>query len=572
MKHHTRQHLPLLLIVLLLNGCAGTPTRSTLQHPQAEPQVNAIQMQTKPQQILQLLNTGETDKARQLAEELALENPKSATVHMLLGLCYHKTGDAASLELASSGYNASRQFSGQGMWPNYLAGVVEMQRQNSHQALEHFSSAALADPDNAFVFEGLAGSAYASGNVLLAEHAARRVLNLQPDSVIGWRMLALSLAAQGKQPQLQQTLKLKPAMASEAENIWLNQRTKNLIRTAHVDDVGLLALNEEGQPFPEVAQNSQAIELDPTLPKQLTVDVTVILSDKRDSSRNGVNLLDGLQGTFGYNRNVVSTANSSTGADETNTSTRTITRTISIPDVTYNLNIFNRGDRYYDAIARPSLTAFIGQQSRFFIGDQLNVNVAGIQSAQIEKIDVGVSLKILPAEIRKDGARFQLEVDRSFLSDTNAGTFTQAIGTFKQTLSATADVKFGETLILSGLNESVGDNAQSKTPLLGDVPVVKYLFSNKTTSKRARSAIILVTPSLPSSFAKTVDYAPATKKLIALWDTVIEPNIGNENLMKRIARMPQFTRAAYGDAHIRGLEDESLKKALIENIKNHANI
>lgn len=563
--------LPLMVALCCMTGCSGMPTHSAVAAPK-QPPLTASAIQRRQDAVIDAIRQGQSEKAKKLAEEWVLENPKSATAHMLLGLCYHTQGDAASLELASSGYNASRQFSGQDMWPHYLAGVVAMQRQNTHQALEHFSSAALADPDNIFVFEGLAGSAYASGNVLLAEHAARRALSLQPESVIGWRMLALSLAAQGNQPQLQQALALKPAMASEAERLWLSQRTHNLMRTAYVDSHTQLAMNEEEQPFPEGESASAPAVIATGLPKQLTVDVTVILSDKRDTSRTGVNLLDGLQATFGYNRNQVSALNKETGLDDLSTSTRTITRNITIPDVTYNLNIFNRGDRYYDAIARPSLTAFVGQPSRFFIGDQLNVNVAGIQSAQIEKIDVGVSLKILPAEIRKDGARFQLEVDRSFLSDTNAGTFTQAVGTFKQTLSATADVKFGETLILSGLTESVGDNAQSRTPLLGDVPVVKYLFSNKTTARRARSAIILVTPSMPSSFAKTVDHSPATRKLMELWDSVIEPAIGNETLMKRIARMPQFTRAAYGDAHVRGLEDENLKKVLLESIEHHASI
>ena len=571
MKYTSNPQMPLVLAMLLISGCAQVQPRAELQPP-LRGQFAARMMQHKQHDIVDLLKSGQIEKARKLAEEWVLDNPKSADAHMVLGLCYHSQGDAASLELASSGYNASRQFSGQDMWPHYLAGVVAMQRQNAQQALEHFSSAALADPDNVFVFEGLAGSAYASGNILLAEHAAKRALTLQPESVIGWRMLALSLAAQGNQPQLQQALALKPAMASEAEKIWLGQRTQTLMRTAYVDHSTQLAMNEDEQAFSESTSDNAPVVMAEGVPKQLTVDVTVILSDKRDTSRTGVNLLDGLQATFGYNRNQVSALNTETGLDDLRTSTRTITRNITIPDVTYNLNIFNRGDRYYDAIARPSLTAFVGQPSRFFIGDQLNVNVAGIQSAQIEKIDVGVSLKILPAEIRKDGARFQLEVDRSFLSDTNAGTFTQAVGTFKQTLSATADVKFGETLILSGLTESVGDNAQSKTPLLGDVPVVKYLFSNKTTARRARSAIILVTPSMPSSFAKTVNYTPATRKLMELWDSVIEPAIGSERLINRIARMPQFTRAAYGDAHVRGLDDANLRKALLENLDQHANI
>jgi tetratricopeptide (TPR) repeat protein len=569
MNHLARKHIPFLIAIYCLSGCAELPSKTG-----SVDQFNVSQSsfsQNKRQEIIELVSVGQIDKAKSLAEELVLDDPKSATSHMLLGICYHALGDAASLDLANSGYNTSSQFAGQNMWPNYLAGLVAMQKQDPRQALEHFSKAAFASPDNAYVFEGLASAAYASGYLGLAEQSANRALHLQPDSVIAWRMLALSLAAQGNAAKLKEVLNHKPSPVNEQQQDWLNTRTQNLLRTTYLDSYQKVALNGAGEPLSNPAENIQEA-VSSSEPKQVTVDVTLILSDRRDSGRTGLNLLDGLTGSFGYSRGFTSTSDSQTGVPDNNNTSRVITRSISIPDVRYNLNIFNHSDRYYDAIARPSLTAFVGQPSRFFIGDQLNVNVAGIQSAQIEKIDVGISLKLLPDQIRVDGARFQLEVDRSFLSDTNTGTFTQAIGTFKQNLTATADVKFGETLILSGLSESVADEAESKTPLIGDIPVIKTFFSAKTTLKRARSAIVLVTPSLPNSIAKTVNYAPATKKLIELWDKVIEPTVGSEKLMKSIAQLPQFTRFAYGDTKVRGLEDEKLKKALLDHISRSTNI
>lgn len=569
MATHTIKYIPLLTILYCLGGCSTAPTQVS-EAPQPSHQALPHTLQSKRMAIIASLTEGHWDQAKKLAEELVLTDPKSAQAHLLLGLSYHAQGDAESLNLASSGYNASRQFAGHDMWPHYLAGVVAMQQQNAQQALESFSTAALADPDSAFVFEGLAAAAYANGQLNLAEHAAQRALQLAPESVIAWRMLALTFAAQGQRNAVFALLERAPVQASTVQQYWLKTRTQTLLRTASVD-AQQLAITEEDEPLARPLKR-KTMSAKPLAAQQLTVDVTLILSDKRNTSRTGVNLLDGLQAVFGYERNLTSTRLRETGFLENNTSNRTITRSIAIPDVTYNLNIFNRGDRYYDAIARPSLTAFVGETSRFFIGDQLNVNVSGIQSAQIEKINVGVSMKIVPAQITEEGARFQLEVDRSFLSDTNAGTFTQAVGTFKQTVSATADIKFGETLILSGLSESVGDNTESKTPVLGDIPLIKTLFSNKNTLKRARSAIILVTPSLPSSFARSVNHLPATTKLIELWDKVIEPSIGSEKLMQDISRMPAFSRLADGDAQVRGLADADLKKVLLENLKNHANL
>jgi tetratricopeptide (TPR) repeat protein len=570
MASRTIRYIPLAVLLCCLTGCSSLQTNST-ESSKPSSAVTDYTLQARRLAVVDAIKNGQFDQAKKLAEELVLVDPKSAISHLLLGLSYHSQGDAESLNLASSGYNASRQFAGQDMWPNYLAGVVAMQQQNAQQAMESFSTAVLADPDNPYAFEGLAAAAYLSGRLTIAEHAAQRALHLQPDSAIAWRMLALTLAAQGNGQQLAAVLDQKPLQVTQEQQYWLKTRTQNLLRTRQVDEYTQLALNEDEDQEVRIIKR-RVIPAKAAASQQLTVDVTLILSDKRNTSRTGVNLLDGLQAVFGYDRTLTSTKFRETGFPEINTSNRTITRSISIPDVTYNLNIFNRGDRYYDAIARPSLTAFVGETSRFFIGDQLNVNVAGIQSAQIEKINVGVSMKIVPSLITEDGARFQLEVDRSFLSDTNAGTFTQAVGTFKQTVSATADIKFGETLILSGLSESVGDNTESKTPIVGDIPVIKTFFSNRNTLKRARSAIILVTPSLPSSFSRTVNYLPATTKLLELWDKVIEPSVGSEKLIQDIAQNPQFSRFSHGDAHVRGLEDETLKKVLLDNIKNHANI
>lgn len=570
MALHSIKYIPLAAMLCCLASCSSMQTAST-DTGKLPSAVTDHSLQAKRLAVVDAIKTGQFDQAKKLAEELVLVDPKSAISHLLLGLTYHSQGDAESLNLASSGYNASRQFAGQDMWPNYLAGVVAMQQQNAQQAMEFFSTAALADPDSAYAFEGLASAAYLSGRLTLAAHAAQRALHLEPDSTIAWRMLALTLAAQGNSQQLSVVLDQQPSQVSQEQQYWLKTRTQNLLRTKQVDEYTQVALNEdEDQEIRTIRKRVAPPK--PLASQQLTVDVTLILSDKRNTSRTGVNLLDGLQAVFGYDRTLTSTKFRETGFPEVNTSNRTITRSISIPDVTYNLNIFNRGDRYYDAIARPSLTAFVGETSRFFIGDQLNVNVAGIQSAQIEKINVGVSMKIVPSQITEDGARFQLEVDRSFLSDTNAGTFTQAVGTFKQTVSATADIKFGETLILSGLSESVGDNTESRTPVVGDIPIIKTLFSNKTTLKRARSAIILVTPSLPNSFTRTVNYLPATTKLLELWDKVIEPSVGGEKLIQDITKHPQFSRFSHGDTQVRGLEDEMLKKILLQDIKNHASI
>ena len=47
-------------------------------------------------------------------------------------------------------------------------------------------------------------------------------------------------------------------------------------------------------------------------------------------------------------------------------------------------------------VARPSITAHLGKESKFFAGRTLNVEVSGINLGQLQPIDVGVGLQVTP--------------------------------------------------------------------------------------------------------------------------------------------------------------------------------
>jgi len=536
---------------------------------------------------LAALAKGDSERSIALAQNMVMNDIRSAPAHLILAAGYHLSGGQPSLELAGSGYKTASQFAGQGYWSDYLSGVVAIQRHQEMQALEHFAAAALNAPDNAFVFEGLAAAAYLTGHLSLAEAAAQRTRKLSPDSRIGWQLSTLIKAAQGQPQMVQQLIDQAPKSVGAEQRQWVTSRAANLIRTVNLETTDRAAnprltgtITAQLQIGPAATQGQQGnlrpIDQQAELPavqpsvqpgadQQLTVDVTVILSDDRSTSAYGVNLLDGLQGIYSFAKGS-QTIYANTG----DSSQTTITRAIRTPDITYNLNIFNRGNRSYEAIARPSLTAFVGEPSTFFIGEQLIVNLAGIQSAQLEKIDVGVSLKITPADIRPDGSRFRVEVDRGFFSEQSTGSFKEAVSTFKQSVAATADVKFGETLILSGLSETVTDGANSRTPILGDIPVVDTLFSRTTKLKRTRSAIILVTPSQAGFVNRTVNRSEKIERLTRLWDSVIEPRVGAPSLYENYKSGPTFTRPATGDVNVRDLQDQALRARLVEDVRRMA--
>jgi Tfp pilus assembly protein PilF len=567
---------PSLALMLVLSACGSVstpagPSATSLAGDQA----SGTAMASQRRKVLEALGRGNVEKTTTLAADLVSMDPQSSSAHLLLAAGYHLAGDPASLELAGSGYNAARQFAGSDPWPNYLAGAAAFQRRSPRQAMEFFAQGVMADPDNPFTLEGLAAAAYASGNLALSQAAAARARELMPDSGPGWRIATLTAAAGGDTDQVTALLRDSPPSLPKSQHDWVRHRSRTLLRTVQLDGPLMQAqaaapssedLLQEGSTEAPVAESTAAgtppaaVESAPGVGNQLTVDVTVILADERETRTQGVNLLDGLQGVFGFGKSTTSVDTTGIGVS----ATKTITRAIRIPDITYNLNIFNRRNRFYEAVARPSLTAYVGEQSSFFVGDQLNVTISGVQVVQLEKVDVGVTLRITPAEVRADGSRFRVEVDRAFFSDQNVGSFREAVSTFRQSVAATADVKFGETLILSGLTESVIDGQSSRTPFLGDIPGVELLFKNRSQLNRKRSAIILVTPSLPVTLARTVDRNTAVDQIVQLWDTLIEPRMGAKPLTERMKAMRLFTRAAADDVSVRDLRDPVLRTAFLQ--------
>jgi hypothetical protein len=152
---------------------------------------------------------------------------------------------------------------------------------------------------------------------------------------------SLVKAAQGQSQRVKQLMTAAPQSVGVEQRGWVRSRAANLIRTGVVDDANRpvsvmhaqLVTDQDSRP-----QDTQpgALSTLPVTDQQLTVDVTVILSYERKSSVYGVNLLDGLQGIYSFGRYVQITKSNVGDVEQT-----TITRAIQIPDITYNLNIFN---------------------------------------------------------------------------------------------------------------------------------------------------------------------------------------------------------------------------------------
>lgn len=232
------------------------------------------------------------------------------------------------------------------------------------------------------------------------------------------------------------------------------------------------------------------------------VDVVIVGTQEDISENQGLNLLSGLQLQFGdpvaRTSGFSSTANRVLdGAGNNNTITRTFTRLISIPAVTYSLNIFNTLNGRNEILARPSLVALANERSEFFAGvDVVGAAVSGGAGAPVSiNKQIGVKLSIVPEFLSGDRIKLKVEAERTFITaPSRSVVFDFRLDTSKTNVSSNVVMRFGETLVLGGLTEKDTQTTRDATPLLGDIPIIQYLFARKSSAEFRKSVLILITP------------------------------------------------------------------------------
>ena len=118
---------------------------------------------------------------------------------------------------------------------------------------------------------------------------------------------------------------------------------------------------------------------------------------------------------------------------------------------------------------------------------------------RVDFIDVGTILSVYP-RITEDGTiLMDIEAEDSTFIDkeikVNDQTSTSPEKTVRRA-STQVRVTSGETIVLGGLRRDRAQNARTKTPLLGDLPVLGRLFTSPSRSAKNSSLLIFITPTI----------------------------------------------------------------------------
>ena len=234
-------------------------------------------------------------------------------------------------------------------------------------------------------------------------------------------------------------------------------------------------------------------------PPMALLEVSMLASTDVVSRNIGINLLDGLSLYLGAARNITR-ATDANGIVQRTLSASTSTSLGDLSTATairYSLNIANTGFLLSEFLARPTLLILDRTPATFFSGANVTIGLAGSggSSSLLSDKPVGVSLTATPTFLDDESLMLALRVTRSAITnDINAGSFSQSFSTTRNSLSTNVVLRYGETLILSGMLERTVSNSTSGTPLLQDIPLLQYLFRNDQKMELNRELLTIVTP------------------------------------------------------------------------------
>jgi general secretion pathway protein D len=157
-----------------------------------------------------------------------------------------------------------------------------------------------------------------------------------------------------------------------------------------------------------------------------------------------------------------------------------------------------------NVLSTPNILTTDNQKAEIMVGENIPFVTGQSQSTatgggailtSIERKDVGITLKLTPQITSDDNVKLEIYQEISAVTET-AGLNPNIVGpsTSKRSASTTVVVKDRETMVIGGLIRDNVTSSTMKVPLLGDIPILGWLFKFKTTKVEKTNLMIFITP------------------------------------------------------------------------------
>lgn len=229
---------------------------------------------------------------------------------------------------------------------------------------------------------------------------------------------------------------------------------------------------------------------------------------------------------------------------------------LSLPQFSATLDLINT-DSDAELLSNPRIVTADNEEAVIRITrlqpiPQLNFNeqTATAVFGGFEDREFGNTLRVLP-QVNRDN-RVTLTVVPEISNAVGEVNFTFAGAQVSspiidtRSLQSRVIIKSGHTLAVGGLLSDETSHTTTKVPILGDIPIVGYLFTHRSMSRTKRNLLIFVTPTILDDY-----YTGLEDQVQGFTDrepTFADPRGWRNNAKGAIQLVPKDTRHIAGDA------------------------
>ncbi|WP_052302047.1 type II secretion system secretin GspD [Desulfobulbus propionicus] len=167
-----------------------------------------------------------------------------------------------------------------------------------------------------------------------------------------------------------------------------------------------------------------------------------------------------------------------------------------------------KSDDDVNVIATPQILTTDNKKASIKVGENVpyitskNTTDAEQDYTNYEYKDVATSLTITPQVNQAEVVRLEIGVEVIKLKNTEA---TDTPSTFTRTAETTVVVHNEQTVVIGGMIGQDTTSGEYKVPVLGDIPVLGWMFKSRSNSQEKTNLYIFITPHIVENPAEIAD-------------------------------------------------------------------
>lgn len=159
-------------------------------------------------------------------------------------------------------------------------------------------------------------------------------------------------------------------------------------------------------------------------------------------------------------------------------------------------------------LARPEVVTVENAKATMSLGEEIPYATVSSAGTQVQFKEALLKLEVTPTVIREGDVlkiKMIVIVENNSRGDiVNLGAAGSPPAINRRKAETQVLIKEGERLIIGGVTTLVNQNTVRKVPILGDIPLLGYMFKQKENFESGRELVVFLTPSVLKTVDKTV--------------------------------------------------------------------